>query len=381
MSEAALASTPARAIPKRGLHIFYEERPRVLVLWPNPRAEQIWECLKNRDAHEQADAFTYLRENGLGFSAVDPFPHPLNPLLGKGSTLSGLDLARALYVLANCRQFDALVSMDTSSCLFFVIAKRLFGLRKPVIVVDPAMDLNSRIRRWIHSYVLRRVDAVVVFGTAQMRFLDSAFGGKVKASFVRHRMDSAFFDATRTEAAPEEKPYILSVGEDSGRDFETLLQASEGANFELVIRTGRSFNRPVPPNVTIQRERTSFETLRDLYAKAALVVLPLRSTLHASGINTLLEGMSMAKAVIVSGSEGIVDYVEHGRNACVVAPGDPVALRAAIDSLLGNPAETTKLGQNARQYCEAFCSMRIYMRRVSAIVHSALKASQPVQRH
>lgn len=374
MSEAALEQSFVREGRERGMDVFYEEHPRVLVLWPHPRSSLIYECLRARDAHEQADAFSYLRENGLGFATIDPFPRPVNPWQGRGSTLSGLDPVRALSVLANYRRFDALVSMDTSSCLFFLMAKRIFGLRKPVVVIDPAMDLNSRVRRSIHAFVLRRVDAVVVFGAVQLRFLESAFGRDAKVSFIRHRIDLEFFDASLVGDSPAREPYILSVGEDSGRDFDTLLEAVADLDVKLVLKTTREFAKPAPPNVTVLKDRMSFEALRELYANATLVVLPLRSTLHASGINTLLEGMAMSKAVIVSGSEGIRDYIENGENAWVVPPEDPAALHGAIMRLLNNPAERTNLGINARKYCEEFCSMRIYMRQVSAIIRGALSA-------
>ena len=352
---------------------FFPGQPRALVLWPKSRSSSIAPFFTHPGVHEQADGFTYLRQSGFGFATLDPCAFPLNPLARKGSTLAGLDIARTIRVLGSIRHFDVLVSMDTPSCLFFLMLKRMLRLPTPVVIIDPAMDVNSRVRRVIHDCVLPQASAIIVFGRSQIRYLTSRYGN-VPASFVPHRIDSEFFRASAvTEQRIVAEPYILSVGDDAGRDFDTLFRAAEGLDTRVLLRTNRQISPRPPANVTLLQHRMTFEELRALYYHAEFVVVPLRNTTHASGINTLLEAMSMSKAVVVSGSDGVADYVENERTAIVVPPQDVNGLRSAMTNLLTDARRRAALGVNARRFCEETCAMPAYMKAVAEILKNTIR--------
>jgi glycosyltransferase involved in cell wall biosynthesis len=46
---------------------------------------------------------------------------------------------------------------------------------------------------------------------------------------------------------------------------------------------------------------------------------------------------------------GIPEVVEHGRTGLLVKPGDPAALAAAIDAVLGDPEVARRMGAAARE--------------------------------
>ena len=341
-------------------------------MWPHPRRDRIRACIGDPTRYEEADAFTYLAENGFGFTALDPSPYPLNPLARRGSALAGIDAVRFLRLLRNYPRFDCVVSMDSSSGLLFSLLKRLPGRRKPLIVIDPALTDTYRLRQRIHDLALPAADAVVVFGTVQERYLRDRYGPRVNVRFIRHRIDARFFDPARVAGPAPSEPYVLAVGDDVGRDFRTLLAAVTGTGVKVLIKSGRPMPGPLPANVQVLASRISFEELRALYQHAQFVALPLYPTLHASGINTLLEGMAMAKVVVVSDSQGIADYVEHGRTAWLVPPENPAMLRGAILGLWEDSRLRGSLGANARQFCLAECSMPVYMRRIAALIAECL---------
>ena len=93
-----------------------------------------------------------------------------------------------------------------------------------------------------------------------------------------------------------------------------------------------------------------------MIAGAVLVVLPLHPSTHAGGITTLLEAMSSGRAVVVSNSPGLGDYLQDGKTCYVVPPGDPVALRKAIERLLADHVLRKTLGANARRFVVENCS-------------------------
>ena len=67
----------------------------------------------------------------------------------------------------------------------------------------------------------------------------------------------------------------------------------------------------------------------------------------------LMEGMACGLAVVASALSGIPELVRHDHNGLLIAPGDVGLLADALQSLAGDPALRTRLGEAARQTIEA----------------------------
>src|SRR5690606_5767690 len=90
--------------------------------------------------------------------------------------------------------------------------------------------------------------------------------------------------------------------------------------------------------------------LRDLYARAAIAVVPIKQNEYQTGIATILEMMAMGKCLIVTKTRGQTDTIVDGETGIYVPPGDPVALRAAIERMLAAPDEARRMGEAARRF-------------------------------
>jgi glycosyltransferase involved in cell wall biosynthesis len=145
-----------------------------------------------------------------------------------------------------------------------------------------------------------------------------------------------------------EPPEILFVGRLSPeKGIHELVQATRGMN--LVV-AGDGPLRDVVPTL---HGFLPHDELQKLYARAALVVLPsFREGLPLS----ILEAMAHARPVVATPVGGVGALVEDGRTGLLVPPGDPLALRKAIERLLGDRGLRRKLGQAGRQKVEALCS-------------------------
>jgi len=99
-----------------------------------------------------------------------------------------------------------------------------------------------------------------------------------------------------------------------------------------------------------------------------VVIVPLHPSIHAGGVNSLLEALSMGRPTIVSASEGILDYVEHGRTAWVVSPRDPEQLRQGIELLLERSDLREQLGSAARALSLERYAMPVYAATVAGIL-------------
>jgi glycosyltransferase involved in cell wall biosynthesis len=88
--------------------------------------------------------------------------------------------------------------------------------------------------------------------------------------------------------------------------------------------------------------------LMEEISRAKFMVLPLPYYRYSFGQMTLLQAMSLQKAVIVSRVPGVADYVRDGQNAVWYEPGDWRELKNKMDELLTDPALTEKIARNAR---------------------------------
>jgi glycosyltransferase involved in cell wall biosynthesis len=168
---------------------------------------------------------------------------------------------------------------------------------------------------------------------------------------------------------------ICSVGA-TGRDYETLFRAVRELDLELRIAVGRGDLRDhamerrlranLPANARI--EHLSPAGLRDLYASARFVVMPLEDVESDAGATALTEAMAMGKAVIVTRTHGQIDVIEDGEQGIYVRPGDPRALRQAIEYLVTHPEEADRMGRAGRALVEKRHTLTEYVECLEAIV-------------
>ena len=123
---------------------------------------------------------------------------------------------------------------------------------------------------------------------------------------------------------------VYSIGNDSTRDWDTMLEAfGDDDRFEVTIvgpaltddKAARYANLTAPRNPTASEQRR-------LYEAADVVVMPMVEN-SFSGCTVVCEAVAMGKPVISSRTGGVGTY--FGENEVIfVPPGDPAAGRAAV---------------------------------------------------
>lgn len=76
----------------------------------------------------------------------------------------------------------------------------------------------------------------------------------------------------------------------------------------------------------------------------------------------VVEAMALGKPVVASRVGGIVDIVRDGENGLMVPPADSDELAAAIKSLLSDPAERERLGQEGKRQALLYDAERMVQR-------------------
>ncbi|MEC3982634.1 glycosyltransferase family 4 protein [Amycolatopsis sp. H20-H5] len=164
------------------------------------------------------------------------------------------------------------------------------------------------------------------------------------------------FVADDVAAAPGPRPgflpdgdfllFVGALGEHKGLGVLAEAQRRMAVSVPLVVIGAR---RADTPELTGTAERPVFvhsdvphPQIMAAFAAAAVVAVPSRWP-EPLGL-VAIEGMAAGTPVVASRVGGLAELVDHGVTGRLVEPGDPEALAGALDTLLADPAQRSRLG-------------------------------------
>lgn len=162
------------------------------------------------------------------------------------------------------------------------------------------------------------------------------------------------------EAEPPEILYTGRLAPEKG--IEDLAAAAEGLN--LVVSGDGPLRALVPQALGFLPR----DELDRRYRRAAIVVCPSRS--EGFGV-VCAEAMAHGKPVVAGAVGGLVNLVEHEETGLLVPPGDPPALRAALERLLGDRELRLRLGRAGREKIVAGYSWDKVVEETAAVYEAA----------
>jgi glycosyltransferase involved in cell wall biosynthesis len=346
---------------------------RVLLLPPRPTA---WHraAYTLGSSPDPFDLERQLAAQGIDLVTIDPTGRPFNPLAGRHPMLEGMDLWRALRVLLFERRADLVVSVMEGPAATLTLLRRLFGFRPPIVLLDLAPAERWRFRMRLQDFTVPRTSGVMSLAASQVPYIARRWSSKLPTVVIGSLIDTAFFRPSDDGPTGD---YIFSIGQDSGRDYPTLLAAMDNVPIDLWLRTSRELPEHVVTlkNVRVLREAVSDCALRDLYANCRFVVAPLSQTNNASGVSTIQEAGAMGKALIVTDNPAIRDFIVPDETCLMVPRHDAAAMRNAILRLLNDPDLCARLGRNARRFAEETGSLAVYATRLGAAMRHFARAN------
>lgn len=214
------------------------------------------------------------------------------------------------------------------------------------------------------------VDGWICITQAQAHLLRSVLGKTAPITVVSQGVDTHFFDPVKASRT-QDTGYLLSIGAEM-RDYALLFEAVDGLDMEVIVKASstwmsgvREEMSTIPSNIRVITERLSYTDLRDLYAGAQLVVVPLHQTLQAAGITTILEGMAMGKCVLATASAGLPDALVHDQTGWIT-PSTPQALRQAIQMLQQETDLRERLAQAGQHSARTQYALENYIAAITA---------------
>jgi glycosyltransferase involved in cell wall biosynthesis len=126
--------------------------------------------------------------------------------------------------------------------------------------------------------------------------------------------------------------FIFSGG-GAGRDFAALIEAVRGTNIPLEIVTFSlktlNYQGQLPDNVKVTW-RVPLHQFINLMASAKFVAIPLTPGSHPHGHTTVVQALSLGKAIISTSSASVDDYITQQKEGILVSPSNVLDYRQAI---------------------------------------------------
>jgi glycosyltransferase involved in cell wall biosynthesis len=260
-------------------------------------------------------------------------------------------------VLAKKLNAKALISIGPSATAWCALFCFVFGVKTKIVAhAFNFVSLPRGLKRLFFHLTTKRISRFTVFSTIEKEVYSTTFGVPVD------RFDFIFCDAepreiNQTDFSFAAGNYVSVIG-GNARDFRILLDAARELpqqRFELVVRPESLKGLRIPENVRVH-VNLPFDLTMNILLHSQFMVLPLLDSTVPCGHVTIVCAMHLGKAVIVTGSTGIADYVRDGINGLTVPAGDKTALLAAIKRLTHDHLLCARLGQAGQRFAKETCS-------------------------
>jgi len=234
-----------------------------------------------------------------------------------------------------------------------------------------------------HSMLGRFIDRWVLYSPVQHLFAEERLRTPCwKLELIPFHADAGFYAPAGGQR--RERDLVVAAGFER-RDYATLFAAARMLGLRLELGVGSPWSRfrqalpPLPENAT-NRFRTRDE-LRDLYRRAAAVVVPLQPTDFQAGVSVAMEAMATAAPVIVSRTRGLAHLLNHGVDGQYAEPGNAEGLAEAIAHVQARPYEAESMGRTAREKIVQALSTGHFVDRLAWILRAAAADEQTAQFH
>jgi glycosyltransferase involved in cell wall biosynthesis len=290
------------------------------------------------------------------------------PSGGRSGWRSAVHVAAALRTLDH---HDVVFSDGEHVGIPLALALRAFGITTPHLVIGHHLTTRRKAPLIRNLRAHKGMTRILVHCSLQRELAHRELGiPAAKLDYVPYYADTEFWSPTGVA----EEPLVVAAGREH-RDYATLTEACGRLEARVFVAAGSvhspaaSSRNPVAWPSNFEHGFADYRKLRDLYARASVVVVPLVETDFQAGITTLLEAMAMGKAVVVTGTPAMTEVVQEDKTALVVRPGDPGQMQQAIRYLIAHPEVRERMGQRARKVVGQQYSLDVFVEALAAQLH------------
>lgn len=306
-----------------------------------------WYAAAIVDGH-RSDAAPLQRVASLNQTLRAGFPR-LADLASRWPPLRG-----ALWFLASRKMQRVVCTFASPGLLSFLLLEAFFnGGRRRIVLLEflrpSPVGFKAKIKEAVEVRICSWLFPTTVTGIQVMTAWEGLHYA-VKYGLPDTLFTTIPFPMTLNPSALPTLPLISSeIVMASGRaacDWKTLFEAARGTRWRLTVICSHA-DRPQVERLNSEGRATVLtEVSPDEHARllgdAAVYALVLREQDASTGQVRLARAIKAGVPVVASDVRGLNGYLEDGITAIGVPPGDPTALRQAIDRLL----------EDRQAYCE-----------------------------
>src|SRR5919204_55433 len=283
-------------------------------------------------------------------------------------------------VVSAARASDAVVvsgSVGLRAGYVDLLASALIARRRPrpaVIVAECTWHPGrTRLERLTRKAAVRLLDMPNLTCCVLSRDEHAPFAQTWRLDRRRVEVTPYHFTMTRAELAlPTADDGLVFAGGDSMRDYQPLVEAARLVPAPVVIASRHRLRGPLPANV--RAGPLPHARFMRMLHRASIVVVPFPNKLpRSAGQQTYLNAMALGKLAIVTDGPGVTDYLEDGRTALIVPPGDAAALADALRWALdpANGPAIARIREQGRAVAHARFTPEAYVTRLLGVVDRA----------
>jgi glycosyltransferase involved in cell wall biosynthesis len=217
-------------------------------------------------------------------------------------------------------------------------------------------DLPTGLQHKAMMKAYKQVERFVVYSSLEKKLYADYFEIPIESIDMLHwSVHNPNVD--KLETAIESGQYICAIGS-QGRDYETLIKAMRKLkNIKLVLVASPQSvqSLEIPENVKLYTN-ISLQSAHNILAHSQFMVVPLRDSKVPCGHVTLVSGMYLNKAMIVTDSEGIHDYIKSDKTGVCCEPKNPDDLAKKIQRLWEDVAVRETISQAGNTFAHTFCT-------------------------
>jgi glycosyltransferase involved in cell wall biosynthesis len=287
----------------------------------------------------------------------------------------------AFRLLLRRRHFDVVYTVGCREAEIYGLVCSVFGSGKrphvasEILLDEPRPDsLAWRMKRTMRRFCCRHIAAMIVFSSGERDLYSE------ELQLPRERIQFVPFHTNilepRLTAGGE---YGFSAGR-SLRDYATFFAAAEKVDYRFVVVADHASvaHLSKPDNVELHCDVPRARYL-ELLQGARFVVVPSKAGYRSIGQVVVLEAASFGKPVIASDVMGMRDYVSHGVDGLMVAPGDAKALAAAMQTLAEDDAMCQKLSVAALERVRTKHTFETFSDQCLKVIAEACRRSEHYQ--
>lgn len=265
--------------------------------------------------------------------------------------LLGMPLEIVFENFKEVRNSSVIMCVNDAISFAVLFFKKIGVLNAPVITLFQSLP-ERRLRyfsqipfaTYLVRTLLKESDHVLVLSSAAKWEMIKAFGVDINNVEIFHfGTDLSFWKAAGFD---DRENFILSVGNDHNRDYQTLISAlPDRVRLKVVTQ------KPIPQSNHVEvLNGLDNKELRSLYQRALMVVTPSRKILNeSSGLSSTLQAMACGAPVVVSDSLPMRELFGHKQAVSFYEPENPDSLRSKIELLMASKKEREVLSKRGQE--------------------------------